>query len=287
MSRPTPVPALPYEVLSRSYRTADSTSSNHAAYNGTSRKALPSCPRRRRRRSRSRRSPARRGASCSASELLSTHLHGAAVSLGSKPPAPDAPSRGSTPHFPLFGRIRPVLIQDLRSLLDLVKYCNLPARRDTRGSSLERGRRLQVRSVRPGATRSADPCSPSGFRLVEKYGMLVGGVDAHRYDLSSMVMLKDNHIWSKGALPPVAGRHEQLLIRQPSRRVHHPGSPRRQERRRLRSPRPRRVPDSRRGPRGDRRRRRHHHARQLLACRPSRRGWRAEAGLVQGGRQGL
>lgn len=28
--------------------------------------------------------------------------------------------------------------------------------------------------------------------------MLVGGVDAHRYDLSSMVMLKDNHIWSKG-----------------------------------------------------------------------------------------
>jgi nicotinate-nucleotide pyrophosphorylase (carboxylating) len=28
--------------------------------------------------------------------------------------------------------------------------------------------------------------------------MLVGGVDQHRYDLSSMVMLKDNHIWSKG-----------------------------------------------------------------------------------------
>lgn len=39
-----------------------------------------------------------------------------------------------------------------------------------------------------------------GFRVVEKYGMLVGGVDAHRYDLSSMVMLKDNHIWSKGSI---------------------------------------------------------------------------------------
>lgn len=39
----------------------------------------------------------------------------------------------------------------------------------------------------------------TGFRLVEKYGMLVGGVDPHRYDLSSMVMLKDNHVWSKGA----------------------------------------------------------------------------------------
>ncbi|KAF8458237.1 Quinolinate phosphoribosyl transferase [Kalaharituber pfeilii] len=45
-------------------------------------------------------------------------------------------------------------------------------------------------------TRKTTP----GFRLVEKYGMLVGGVDAHRYDLSSMIMLKDNHIWSKGSI---------------------------------------------------------------------------------------
>jgi nicotinate-nucleotide pyrophosphorylase (carboxylating) len=30
--------------------------------------------------------------------------------------------------------------------------------------------------------------------------MLVGGVDMHRYDLSSMVMLKDNHIWSTGSI---------------------------------------------------------------------------------------
>lgn len=26
--------------------------------------------------------------------------------------------------------------------------------------------------------------------------MLVGGIDPHRHDLSSMIMLKDNHIWS-------------------------------------------------------------------------------------------
>lgn len=31
--------------------------------------------------------------------------------------------------------------------------------------------------------------------------MLIGGIDAHRYDLSSMVMLKDNHIWAKGSIP--------------------------------------------------------------------------------------
>ncbi|KAF8517872.1 nicotinate-nucleotide diphosphorylase [Gautieria morchelliformis] len=45
-------------------------------------------------------------------------------------------------------------------------------------------------------TRKTTP----GFRLVEKYGMLVGGIDSHRYDLSSMIMLKDNHIWSSGSI---------------------------------------------------------------------------------------
>lgn len=45
-------------------------------------------------------------------------------------------------------------------------------------------------------TRKTTP----GFRLVEKYGMLVGGADAHRMDLSAMVMLKDNHVWSRGSI---------------------------------------------------------------------------------------
>jgi nicotinate-nucleotide pyrophosphorylase (carboxylating) len=45
-------------------------------------------------------------------------------------------------------------------------------------------------------TRKTTP----GFRLVEKYGMLVGGVDQHRHDLSSMIMLKDNHIWAHGSI---------------------------------------------------------------------------------------
>ncbi|KAL3899823.1 MAG: hypothetical protein SGCHY_001762, partial [Lobulomycetales sp.] len=35
-------------------------------------------------------------------------------------------------------------------------------------------------------TRKTTP----GFRIVEKYAMIVGGCDAHRYDLSSMIMLK-------------------------------------------------------------------------------------------------
>jgi nicotinate-nucleotide pyrophosphorylase (carboxylating) len=36
--------------------------------------------------------------------------------------------------------------------------------------------------------------------MVEKYALLVGGASTHRYDLSQMVMLKDNHIWATGSI---------------------------------------------------------------------------------------
>ncbi|CAL9728508.1 nicotinate-nucleotide pyrophosphorylase [carboxylating] [Monosporozyma unispora] len=45
-------------------------------------------------------------------------------------------------------------------------------------------------------TRKTTP----GLRLLEKYAMLVGGCDTHRYDLSSMVMLKDNHVAATGSI---------------------------------------------------------------------------------------
>ncbi|KAM7418446.1 hypothetical protein PAMA_015864 [Pampus argenteus] len=45
-------------------------------------------------------------------------------------------------------------------------------------------------------TRKTTP----GFRLVEKYAMLVGSVSMHRQDLSGMVMLKDNHVWASGSI---------------------------------------------------------------------------------------
>ncbi|KAI3623861.1 BNA6 [Malassezia furfur] len=60
---------------------------------------------------------------------------------------------------------------------------------------LNAARAANYRGIVAG-TRKTTP----GFRLVEKYGMIVGGVDAHRYDLSSMVMLKDNHVWSTGSI---------------------------------------------------------------------------------------
>ncbi len=44
--------------------------------------------------------------------------------------------------------------------------------------------------VRVAATRKTTP----GFRKFEKKAVKLGGGDAHRYDLSSAVMIKDNHI---------------------------------------------------------------------------------------------
>lgn len=70
--------------------------------------------------------------------------------------------------------------------------------------SADRSRRFRDAARQTGwkgtvaGTRKTTP----GFRLVEKYGMMVGGVDPHRHDLSSMVMLKDNHIWATGTSLP-------------------------------------------------------------------------------------
>lgn len=45
-------------------------------------------------------------------------------------------------------------------------------------------------------TRKTTP----GFRLPEKYALLVGGAACHRYDLGSLIMLKDNHVWASGSI---------------------------------------------------------------------------------------
>jgi nicotinate-nucleotide pyrophosphorylase (carboxylating) len=56
------------------------------------------------------------------------------------------------------------------------------------------------------ATRKTTP----GFRYPEKYACLVGGADPHRMDLSSMVMLKDNHIAATGNVHQAVQTARQL-----------------------------------------------------------------------------
>lgn len=65
-------------------------------------------------------------------------------------------------------------------------------------ASQSRGLLLNLRSAGFKGVLAGTRKTTPGFRLVEKYGMLVGGADTHRMDLSTMIMLKDNHIWARG-----------------------------------------------------------------------------------------
>ncbi|EMD40905.1 hypothetical protein CERSUDRAFT_44216 [Gelatoporia subvermispora B] len=90
------------------------------------------------------------------------------------------------------GKARHVLLGE-RVALNMLARCSGIATKSKRIKDLARA--AGYTGVVAG-TRKTTP----GFRLVEKYGMLVGGIDPHRHDLSSMIMLKDNHIWSSGSI---------------------------------------------------------------------------------------
>ncbi|KAI8968992.1 Quinolinate phosphoribosyl transferase [Mycotypha africana] len=90
------------------------------------------------------------------------------------------------------GKARNILLGE-RTALNILCRCSGIALRARRVSELQKSKGFKGIIA---ATRKTTP----GFRLVEKYGVLVGGLDTHRMDLSSMVMLKDNHIWSSGSI---------------------------------------------------------------------------------------
>ena len=91
------------------------------------------------------------------------------------------------------GPVRNILLGE-RLALNLLARCSGIATKSAH--MLELLRRAGYKNTLSG-TRKTTP----GFRLVEKYGMLVGGCDTHRMDLSAMIMLKDNHIVAAGSIP--------------------------------------------------------------------------------------
>ncbi|KXN70619.1 nicotinate-nucleotide diphosphorylase [Conidiobolus coronatus NRRL 28638] len=88
------------------------------------------------------------------------------------------------------GKCKDILIGE-RLALNIFGRCSSIATQSKRFSNLKEKEGFN------GVIAGSRKTTP-GFRLVEKYGMLVGGCDMHRMDLSSMIMLKDNHIWSRG-----------------------------------------------------------------------------------------
>eukprot|EP01117_Protostelium_nocturnum_P011405 TRINITY_DN4136_c0_g1_i1.p1 TRINITY_DN4136_c0_g1~~TRINITY_DN4136_c0_g1_i1.p1 ORF type:complete len:296 (+),score=81.14 TRINITY_DN4136_c0_g1_i1:79-966(+) len=90
------------------------------------------------------------------------------------------------------GPSRKILVGE-RTALNILARCSGIA---TKGRELKN---LADKSNYNGCIAGTRKTTP-GFRVVEKYGILVGGCDPHRMDLSSMIMLKDNHIWSTGSI---------------------------------------------------------------------------------------
>lgn len=102
------------------------------------------------------------------------------------------PQNGKQVIARISGPVNQVLLSE-RVSLNILSRCSGIA---TRARHLtELARKVGYNGIIAG-TRKTTP----GFRIVEKYAMAVGGADMHRHDLSSMVMLKDNHVWSSKSI---------------------------------------------------------------------------------------
>lgn len=90
------------------------------------------------------------------------------------------------------GPVKDILLAE-RTVLNILSRCSGIA---TASSNIKT---LAVASGYQGIIAGTRKTTP-GLRRLEKYSMLIGRCDTHRYDLSSMVMLKDNHIWATGSI---------------------------------------------------------------------------------------
>ncbi|MEM4297845.1 MAG: carboxylating nicotinate-nucleotide diphosphorylase, partial [Nitrososphaerota archaeon] len=79
------------------------------------------------------------------------------------------------------------ILQLERVLLNIIGHMSGVATETRKALTIARSRNP---NVKVSATRKTLP----GLRLLEKKAVIIGGGDPHRYDLSDMVLIKDNHI---------------------------------------------------------------------------------------------
>ena len=91
------------------------------------------------------------------------------------------------------GPARKILMGE-RMVLNLISRCSGVASKTRNAVTI--ASKVPQFSGRIAGTRKTTP----GFRLVEKYGLLVGGASSHRFDLSQSLMIKDNHIDASGGI---------------------------------------------------------------------------------------
>mmetsp|Transcript_12891 Transcript_12891/g.22274 ORF Transcript_12891/g.22274 Transcript_12891/m.22274 type:complete len:293 (+) Transcript_12891:209-1087(+) len=100
------------------------------------------------------------------------------------------------------GKARNILLGE-RSALDVLSLASGIASKSRRVVQLARSHGWHGRVA---GTRKTTP----GFRIVEKYALVVGGADTHRMDLSAMTMLKDNHIAAAASITNAV--HQALQV---------------------------------------------------------------------------
>jgi nicotinate-nucleotide pyrophosphorylase (carboxylating) len=101
-------------------------------------------------------------------------------------------SAGKVPVATVTGKVRNILLAERTAL-------NILSRAGGVASGAKRAVDVKTKHKWHGFIAGTRKTTP-GFGNVEKYALLVGGAATHRLDLSQMVMLKDNHIWSTGSI---------------------------------------------------------------------------------------
>lgn len=105
---------------------------------------------------------------------------------------PDSAPGGKVPIAKVTGKCRQLLLGERTALNILTRASGIATQAQ---QSVKQARALGW-SGHVAGTRKTTP----GFRLVEKYALLVAGASTHRHDLSQLVMLKDNHVWAAGSI---------------------------------------------------------------------------------------
>lgn len=93
-----------------------------------------------------------------------------------------------------------IVVGKCRNILLAERTClNILSRASGVATTARKSKKIKEEKGWHGYVAGTRKTTP-GFRAVEKYALVVGGVSTHRLDLSQMVMLKDNHIWSCGSI---------------------------------------------------------------------------------------
>ncbi|KAL9611831.1 MAG: hypothetical protein Q9167_003558 [Letrouitia subvulpina] len=106
------------------------------------------------------------------------------------------------------GPVRKLLLGERVALNTLARCSGIATNSDKKNLRSARILALLRAARYPNILAGTRKTTP-GFRLPEKYAMLVAGADPHRHDLSAMTMLKDNHIWACGGSITAAVRAAQ------------------------------------------------------------------------------